>query len=475
MPESIDWASLRPKKRRRSLLIALAVVLVLVCSRSVLSYYIDALWFRSLGYQDVFWKTVRFESAAFLVFAIATFATLYGTFLALKRAHLPDLPISRTIYLAGQPLRVPVEPVLRFAGLAASGVLAVAIGAGMMLEWPILALWWVAPTSSGGAVDPIFARPLNFYLFTLPAWQLIAGWLMTIAGLACAIAVLFIFITGGTRVLSGTRSAYRAPLPWRGFSIAFAFLLLVLAWRVYLARFEHMFDEHTIFSGVAYTGAHIVIPGMLMVCAALVFAAAVAIANAVGAARARWLFAAVAPAIFIYLAVQLTGSYVNSFVVKPNELTRERPYISNNIELTRRAFGLDTVSEREFPADTGPEAADPANNRATLENIRLWDWRALQDTLRQLQEIRTYYDFPDIDIDRYSVGGVERQVMLATRELNVDKLPESSRNWINEKLVYTHGYGITMNPVNGFTPEGLPDLILSNMPVQSTVPGLMVT
>jgi len=105
----------------------------------------------------------------------------------------------------------------------------------------------------------------------------------------------------------------------------------------------------------------------------------------------------------------------------------------------------------------------------------LWDWHALQDTLRQIQEIRTYYDFPDIDIDRYEVNGTMREVMLAARELNVDKLPESSRNWINDKLIYTHGYGITMNPVNGFTSEGLPTLMLSNMPVQSTVKGLDVT
>ena len=117
----------------------------------------------------------------------------------------------------------------------------------------------------------------------------------------------------------------------------------------------------------------------------------------------------------------------------------------------------------------------PTNNQETLENIRLWDWRALQDTLRQIQEIRTYYDFPDIDIDRYEVDGKVRQMMLAVRELNVDRLPESSRNWINEKLVYTHGYGVTMNPVNGFTPEGLPDLLLGNMPVQSTIPALKVT
>jgi uncharacterized membrane protein (UPF0182 family) len=143
--------------------------------------------------------------------------------------------------------------------------------------------------------------------------------------------------------------------------------------------------------------------------------------------------------------------------------------------MTRQAFGLDQFTQKEFPAETTVEAADPANNQATLQNIRLWDWHALQDTLRQQQEIRTYYDFPDIDIDRYNLDGTTREVMLATRELDVEKLPESSRNWINEKLVYTHGYGITMNPVNGFTSEGLPTLMLSNMPVQSTVKGLSVT
>jgi uncharacterized membrane protein (UPF0182 family) len=143
--------------------------------------------------------------------------------------------------------------------------------------------------------------------------------------------------------------------------------------------------------------------------------------------------------------------------------------------MTRRAYALDRIETHAFPADTGIEAVEPANNQTTLENIRLWDWRALQDTLRQIQEIRTYYDFPDIDIDRYEVGHSVRQMMLAARELNVDKLPQSSRNWINEKLIYTHGYGVTMNPVNGFTPEGLPTLVLSNMPIQSTIPGLTVT
>jgi uncharacterized membrane protein (UPF0182 family) len=214
---------------------------------------------------------------------------------------------------------------------------------------------------------------------------------------------------------------------------------------------------------------------MLVVCAAFVLGAVIAVVNAVRVPRGRWLVAAILPAAVCYVAVQAVGWYVSSFVVKPNELVREKPYIVFNTELTRQAYRLNRVSQREFPAETTVEAADPQNNQATLQNIRLWDWRALQDTLRQIQEIRTYYDFPDIDIDRYDIDGTTREVMLAARELNVDKLPESSRNWINEKLIYTHGYGITMNPVNGFTAEGLPTLILSNMPVQSTVRGLSVT
>jgi hypothetical protein len=244
---------------------------------------------------------------------------------------------------------------------------------------------------------------------------------------------------------------------------------------VYLSRFDLLFEDHTVFGGVTYTDAHVTLAGLLLVCIALVAGGIAAAANAVTVARGRWLLAAILPAILCFAGVRVAGWWVSSFIVKPNELVRERPYIANNILMTRQAYGLDRFSQREFPAEATVEAADVANNQATLQNIRLWDWQALQDTVRQIQEIRTYYDFPDIDIDRYQIAGNLRQVMLAARELNVEKLPVSSRNWINEKLIYTHGYGLTMNPVNGFTPEGLPTLYLSNMPVQSTVPGLNVT
>jgi uncharacterized membrane protein (UPF0182 family) len=475
MPESIDWPRAHPPRRRRRLFLILAILAGIVFGgRTMLSYYVDVLWFGSLGYGDVFWKTLNLQWGIFTAFAAATVLILYGSFLALKRAHLPDLPSGQTIFIGGQPLRLPVEALLHLIALGVSLVIAAATGASMMAEWPTLALFWYAPSTTGGVADPIFGKPLTFFLFTLPAWELIAGWLLSLALVTCVLAVFFIVITGGTRALGGRRSSY-VTSPWRGLSITFSFLLLILAMRAYIGRFERLLDDHTIFGGVTYTDAHIMLTGMLVVCAALVLGAVIAAVNAVSVPRGRWLVAAILPAAVCYVVLQVVGWYVSSFIVKPNELVREQPYIAYNIDFTRQAYGLNRVSQREFPAETTVEATDPANNQATLQNIRLWDWHALQDTLRQIQEIRTYYDFPDIDIDRYEIDGTTREVMLAARELNVEKLPESSRNWINEKLIYTHGYGITMNPVNGFTPEGLPTLILSNMPVQSTVRGLTVT
>ncbi len=485
MPESIDWPPPHPARppgprrhRRRFILILVALAVIVFGGRTALSYYVDLLWFGSLGYGEVFWKTLALEWGTFAAFALATFVILYGSFLALKRAHSLDLPSGHTIYIGGQPLKLPVEPVMRAIALGIALVIAAATGGGMMAEWPTFALFWYAPShapgSSGSIADPIFSKPLNFFLFTLPAWQLIAGWLLTLAVIVCVLAVFFILITGGSRMLAG-RLSRSVTLPWRGLSIASAFLLLVLAALAYLGRFGRLLDDHTIFGGVTYTDAHITLTGMLVVCAALIAGAVIAMVNGVRSSRGSWLVAAIIPAAVCYVGVQGIGWYVSNFIVKPNELVREQPYISYNTEFTRRAYGLNLVAQREFPAETTVAAADAADNQATLQNIRLWDWHALQDTLRQIQEIRTYYDFPDIDIDRYDLNGTTREVMLAARELNVEKLPESSRNWINEKLIYTHGYGITMNPVNGFTPEGLPTLILSNMPVQSTVPGLSVT
>jgi uncharacterized membrane protein (UPF0182 family) len=477
MADTIDWPPPRQPRRRRGLPILLAVAAVLVFGvGTILSYYVEALWFESLGVADVFWTSLRLQGQTFTFFAVATFLILYGAFLALKPPRLGELA-GLPILINGQPIKLPVEPVIRLVALGGSFVIAAATGAAMMSEWTVLALYWQAGSEAvlraGQAIaDPIFGRPLPFYLFTLPAWQLITGWLMTLSVIVGAMAAFFVMITGGTRMLGGRRDS--SDPAWRGLSIAFAFVMFMLAARVYLGRFEQLFEDHTIFAGVTYTEAHVTLTGMLVVSIALAIGGLLALVNAVSAPRVRWLVLAVAPAAACYIITGIASWYVTSFIVKPNELVREAPFIAHNIEMTRKAFGLDRVEQHAFPADMGVEAVDAAHNQDTLQNIRLWDWRALQDTLRQIQEIRTYYDFPDIDIDRYTVNGSTRQMMLAARELNVEKLPESSRNWINEKLIYTHGYGVTMNPVNGFTPEGLPTLVLANMPVQSTIPSITV-
>ena len=481
MHESIDWpVPIKPSRpRRRIVLFVLAAVAILIFgSRTAISYWVDLLWFQSLGYAPVFWKSRGLEWGIFAASAAATFLFLFGVFSAFRRAHASDLPEHHSIFVGGNEVKLPVAPVLRLIALAVSALIALATAAAMQAQWTTLALYWYAPQAAAGSpgsfADPIFGRSLNFYLFTLPAWQLIAGWLLTLAILTCVLAVLFLLITGGSRALSGRISGGIA-LPWREISLSVGFLLVVLALREYISRFELLFEHHTIFDGVSYTDAHVTLTGMLFIAAALALGALIAVVTAIANPRGRWLIVAVLPAILCFVVTGVAGWYVTSFLVKPNELVREQPYIAYNIQLTRKAYGLDSFQQHEFPAETTVGATDPANNQATLQNIRLWDVEALKDTLRQIQEIRTYYDFPDIDIDRYQIDGAQREVMLAARELNVDKLPESSRNWINDKLIYTHGYGITMNPVNGFTPEGLPTLMLSNMPVQSTVQGLNVT
>ncbi len=475
MPETIDWPMRgKPRSPRLAIYLLVAIViLIFVGGRTAVSYWVDLLWFGSLGYASVFWKSFGLEWGTFAVFAALTLVILLAAFFALRHSHAADLPDTHTIFFGGRPMELPIKKFLHTIAVVAAFVISLVTGFAMEAQWPTLALYRYAPRAAT-VTDPIFGRPLNFYLFTLPAWEMMAGWLLTLAVIVCVLAVLFLIAAGGGRAIGG-RLGGAASLPLRGVSIAGGFLLFALAIREYVGRFDLLFEEHTIFDGVTYTDAHITLVGMLFISVALALGAVIAIAAGVMQPRPRWLLAGIAPAIICYVVAGLAGWYVSTFIVKPNQLDREKPYIAYNIALTRQAYGLDGFAQREFPAETTVAAVDPEHNQATLDNIRLWDVSALQDTLRQVQEIRTYYDFPDIDIDRYQINGSLRQVMLAVRELNVDKLPESSRNWINDKLIYTHGYGITMNPVNGFSSEGLPVLYLSNMPVQSTVPGIQVT
>ncbi len=479
--DTIDFPRRRSGRGRFGLLLFVLLSALLFGGGAALSYYVDALWFASLGYRDVFWKIVNLQAGVFAAAGAITFVALYGAFLALKPSRFGEIGTDGIIIINNRPVKLPVGPVLSLIAILISTIVALGTAAGVTAAWPTLALWWygrdaVVPASAaaGHVADPIFGRPLAFYLFALPVWQMAAGWLLRLALLTFAVGLFFFVTSRGSGVLRGRRGPDNSGTA-RGLALVWALLLLAIAAQVYLGRFERLFDDHTIFAGITYTEAHVTLTGMLLVSIALALGAVLAVVAAFVAPRVRWLVAAVLPAVVLYVGTGAIGAYVEGFIVKPNELVREQPYITHNIEFTRQAYGLNRIAQRAFPAETTVEAADAANNQATLQNIRLWDWRALQDTLRQLQEIRTYYDFPDIDIDRYVIDGTLRQVMLATRELNVSKLPVSSRTWINEKLIYTHGYGLTMNAVNGFTPEGLPALLLKDMPVQSATPSLKVT
>ena len=181
----------------------------------------------------------------------------------MKRAHLDDLPDGHTIFIGTQPVKLPVEPVSKFIALVASLAIALVSAATLTSEWQTLALFWYAPHTSE-VIDPIFGKPVNFYLFALPAWEIVVGWLLTLAVILCLVAVFFLFVSGGARMLAG-RLSRQVILPWRGFSIAFGFLLLILAANTYLSRFDRLLSDHTIFGGVTYTDAHVSLMGLLVV------------------------------------------------------------------------------------------------------------------------------------------------------------------------------------------------------------------
>jgi uncharacterized membrane protein (UPF0182 family) len=210
LPDTINWPRLTPPRghNRRGLLIFIAIVAVIVlCGRTALSYWVDLLWFQSLGYGEVFWKARGLEWGIFAAFFALTFLILLGTFSALKRAHQGDLPTDHTLYIGGQPVNFSLRPVLRMVSIGGSLAIALVSGGAMAAQWQTLALWWYAPRGAAGVADPIFGLPLGFYLFTLPAWQLIAGWLLTLSVIACVLAAVFLLVSGSSRALSGSTLA----------------------------------------------------------------------------------------------------------------------------------------------------------------------------------------------------------------------------------------------------------------------------
>jgi hypothetical protein len=440
----------------RLILRVFAFLFLLILAGRGVSMYVEDLWFSSVGFRSIYWTRIGFQLGAFLIFALATAVTL----LLLLRLVLPRAMESRTsLEFGGETLEVPgTDDLKRIASLASVG-LGLLFGLAYSVDWSRYALFLNQPPATG-QVDPILGQDLNFYLFAIPTYDAIAAWF-----LAISVVVL---------IAGAVSATLDRSLRFRGLSIGLGLVLGSLALQTELGRFHLLYRDNALFSGVSYVHDAAVLPALRVLAIALVLGA-IGCAYNYTASKVRNLVIAVAiPSLVYAVGLVLIPGYVTNFVVRPNELARETPYIRHNIEQTRAAFSLDNVEEIAFnPLETAV-GFDPEEHSQTLENVRLWDWRALQDTLQQIQEIRTYYDFSDVDVDRYEIDGEIRSMMLATRELNRGRLPTGTNAWLSERLIYTHGYGVTMNPVNRFTDEGLPELVLYDMPVQSSSDSIRV-
>ncbi len=462
-----------PKRRRWRGWIILAILVVLFALSRTLSIFLSAAWFNSLGFSAVYWYIFKLKFILFIVFVIITIACLRLAFWFIEKTFA-KLPMQkRTIFVNKQPVQFAPDRLLKPAGWIIAALFGLFYAFAMKSEWQTFALYF-NQTSAAVNPDPVFGKPLAFYLFSLPVYDLLSSWALVLSFVVLCATIVFVLLSAPQNLLktAGPETSRRG---WTLTSIALALFLSVFAWRTYLSRFPLLWQDHQIFTGVNYTEANYLLRALTFVAIALLLAAVLALLNAFTKRSLRLLLLALAIPVAVYvIGVYLVPAYVNSFIVKPNELGREGPYIERNITWTRRAFGLEQVELRDFDVDSAITSNDLTANAATLDNIRLWDWHALKDTLKQIQAIRTYYDFSDVDVDRYRVDTV-RQMMVAARELDLSKLPDVSRNWINEKLIYTHGYGVTVNTANGFTPEGMPRFIVSDMPVQSNSPAIKVT
>lgn len=450
--------------------IAVPIVLGVLLWNAV-NLYTEVLWFDSIGLASRYWYSFSVGWIAFLVFAVLTFAMLGGGFMILQRFFGAEELKPRKIVINNKAVDIDPGKIIRPLGWIIAVILSLGFALSLSSDWELWILYLNQPVTA--VSEPIFGNSLGFYLFTLPVYNLIASWLTGITVILLAASVLYATLSALPNMpKSGKKQSVFTGFSQRSFGIISAILgvlFLIIAWRVVLSRYEYLWTDHDSFSGVRFTEANYLIPGLMIVAVFFGISAVILFINAFTRQSGRILAIAPGfPAIVFLVAVLLVPSYVQNFIVKPNELDRETPYIEHNIAGTRAGFNIDHVELREYAADITTDSFSLDDNRSTLDNIRLWDWNALQDTLRQIQEIRTYYDFPDVDVDRYEIGGETRQVMIATREMDTRKLPEQSRNWINERLVYTHGYGVTMNLVNEFTSEGKPRFILSNMPIEST-------
>src|SRR5256712_6926328 len=447
--------------RPQPILVLLLALLALSLVAQIVPLYTDWLWFGEVGYADVFVKPLSLRGSLFAAMAVGVLVFLYANLTFAARTAAPDVIWELEDQL-GLPSRVIIEPLIRRFLPIVLALIALASGMRATVHWETV-LGYINATPFG-VTDPLFGRDLSFFVFVLPLWQLVYGWAITLVTstivLTLAVYVLqrsLVLTTRGPRLAAGARTHLL---------LLGALALALKAVGFSLDRFELVFSPRGIVFGAAYTDIYASLP---VLGALAVFAVLCAVACGAQIARSGLRLDAgglIALALVLVVGLGVYPALLQRLRVTPNELAAERPFIEHNIRMTRQAYGLDRVVEREFPADETLDARALERNSATIKNIRLWDYRPLLRTFAQLQEIRTYYKFQDVDNDRYVVDGEYRQLMLSPRELSYPHL--QSRIWINEHLTFTHGYGVVVRPVNRITAEGLPEFLVKDIPPAST-------
>jgi hypothetical protein len=421
------------------LVIAAIIVALLFLLQAMPVFYTDLQWFRSLGQGSVFVTRITARLAIFALAAVVFFVLYMINVLIARRLSPPGASSSRAVLVLAT-----------VAGLALSFF----VGLIAQTQWEMILRYLNA--TPFGMSDPVFNQEISFYVFTLPMYSFVQSLLsISTVVIALAVAAIYALALGRFRLTSGVK----AHLSGLG-----ALFLLLYAANYQLSIYKLVYSTRGVVTGASYTDVHAQWPAFTLLTWITVLAALILLANVVLRATRALAVTAGAWIVVTLLLGQVYPNFVQNFQVKPNELNRETPYIQYNIALTRHAYGLDTVARSPYPGEGAPSTADINLNADTIENIRLWDYRPLLDTYDQLQSIRPYYDFRDIDVDRYMINGKYRQVMLSAREMSQSRLPSQAQTWINRKLVYTHGYGVAMSPVNEIAPDGSPNFFVKNIP-----------
>jgi len=439
----------------------LGVLLLFMVVPSTVDLLTEWFWFNEVGYTDVFVRSLTAKATiGGLVFLIAFGALAFNFRLALRRFTQPYV-----LFPGGGDIPPVVlnHNKLQLVGTGVAALVALFLGIFASSEW----LTWLQYQNAVpfGQVDPLFGRDVSFYVFSLPFLDLVRFLALAVVVFSL-IGSTVVYVASGTLALDPARGPVVDDETRRHLGLIVASLFLLLAWGAYLGVPRVLTTPAGIIHGASYVDIALRVPVFRILLIVSLISAALSAMTAFSS-RNLPIFAAVGLYTLVTVGGNLAAFGLQQLVVTPDEQQREASYIAHNIAATRQAFGLELIDERELSGDATLTLADIENNTETINNVRLWDHEPLLDTFGQLQEIRTYYDFASVDNDRYLIDGEYRQIMLSSRELNSDSLP--NRSWVNERLQYTHGFGVAMGPVNQVTQEGLPVLFIKDLPPTSSV------